>query len=398
MKVTHRLSDGTERSFYVECKYNYASANYFKFQVEVENGRFRYDPKFFEAGCSDEEKEEVRKLFAEIDLTGFFEELVQDDRVRSSWEFFQRQIKDIATFLKHDDKWKDFAEGLKQQYVFPRDLPAMANVFDLYVDEYESRYKGLLKKACEMISPAGVGDEAYEYYAKKLEHTADDDEVHDAVESLWAHYDSDEAYVRVGPDGEREWVDISVSDPEEFESLVEQCHVIEGALNQTLVMMGKPAHAFGELRRLQPAEKLRYFFQVCVSTAKNEKTKWERFLTVKDAPGVMSVVRVDDYESRRLAGMISRYYETHGRCQYVQVQDCVFRLAESNALGLEGLPVFSDQVQKFYVDVHVSDDLRKIGLKIFAKEPDFDGKKYSFVESDTNYVGKRHRPVFVKLG
>ena len=57
----------------------------------------------------------------------------------------------------------------------------------------------------------------------------------------------------------------------------------------------------------------------------------------------MSIIRIDDFKTQDLGRMISQYYLKHGKCHYIQVDDCIFQLdKDKNAFGLEGLPLFKD--------------------------------------------------------
>lgn len=387
--VTHN-----KQSFFVECKLAYESAQYFKFGVQIKNGKFIYDSKFFMQGdMTDDEKHEVSELFKRIDLSKLLNDIANDKRVAAMWKQFNDNLKQLAMFLKTDPEFKDFSRKLSSASSFPDDFARFSTVFDSYRDEYIRRFNNIVKRMCSLIESKKIGDMLYEEYSIDPDDTSE--EVYESVASLIAYVDQETFF-----DGEDE-VKLIFSDKKLYKQLGEEARSIEAKFNHILESMKKPEHDWNALMQIKDADKLQYFYQFFISSVgRKSKGASERAIAAEDQKGNMSILAVDGFESKEFAKAICDYYLTHGHCHYIQVDDCIYMLdRKHNALGLSGLPQFIDAHVLFNIDLHVSDDLKHISFRLFACKPDqqkVNGRKYSFRESDENYVGKKHKKVLVQ--
>ena len=62
---------------FIECKLDFASSEYFKFTLKVQNGKLKYDHHFHLRNLNPEDREKMDLLFSkDLDISGFLNEVV----------------------------------------------------------------------------------------------------------------------------------------------------------------------------------------------------------------------------------------------------------------------------------------------------------------------------------
>ena len=392
VKVMHA---STGCNFFVECKLNLETAEYFKFGLTIDSGKMSYDHKKFLQGEVKHDKKQLKRmneLFDKIDLNGFLNKLLASKEVSGYWKQFHKNIAEVKSFLKSSDEFKDFAMHSIGD-TFPKGFKDLAQVFDLYCEHYIAKYNELVDKMFELLHYDDLQKQKEKFKIMKRHSgkAAIEDEVFQTVDSLIAGIKTAEELLK----------DSIISDKKLFNSYVKQIKVIELKLSALLKDQGIEPTKFNSLNQLKDLNKLMYFFKMFLSSVgRKSKGKYAVIDSQKDEFGNMCICPATEIESQQLAQMITDYYVKKDSCAYIQIADKIFQFdKQSNPLAIEKLPIFKDVMTKYAVRILVNDSLTHISLHINALEPD---KKLltgcnllSFKQQDANYVGKKLKKIVV---
>lgn len=393
----------SNRCFFIECKLDYESANYFKFGVKVESNKITYDYHFFlPKSMPEEEKQKVAQLFKDIDLGNFLTQLANSNsQISYNWKNFNRNIDRLVEAIKTDSELKEFSKKLGKLSVFPDDFKQLEEVFDLYLNYYIDRYNEIVERILSYVADEDkhMLDHLRDRFC--LRDFDDEEEVMSGIEELALVLTSDLPLIMDLSKGEDGLYYFQLPDKQaqdEIGVLRDEVLRIETKFNAILDANGKEHYNFAALKKIVGSKKLKYLYSLFIGAQKRKNARKEFFM---DEIGNMVVFKLDDVELPELSKKICQFYLVHGKCHYIQVDDCIFALdKEHNALGLKDLPQFEESITRFNVALVVSDDLKEVSLKVFAVKPDsgrIDGEQYSFRQQDANYVGKKHEPVKVVI-
>lgn len=71
---------------YIESKLDFATSEYFKFGLVVQNGKLKYDHSYHLRNLSYEDKEKMDMLFSkDLDISGFLNDIVHKPDIVDYW-------------------------------------------------------------------------------------------------------------------------------------------------------------------------------------------------------------------------------------------------------------------------------------------------------------------------
>ena len=434
VKVTNTHNN---HNFFIECKLDFVSSQYFKYGVEIKNGSIIYDHKRYidSAKKNNEDVKKIDELFTKcINMDAFMKSLMSQPEVKKSWEQFEHNIDELCFWIDKGDwfdgtadrEWEkavstqmmklsedetfdeiDFTKGLSfQSGEYPKNFKFISEVFDRFVDYYISEYNELIDylidnapDALKAVHNFAGDDNAFDADDFKIPHKkmkrSDDLLSNELLKYVTKMQAGTAAFKAVADEVNADAEDgMRINDGHDVNKVAHSIRRIELKLNALLKHLGCKPGDYAALKNIDPIDKLKYFFQLFVSsTGRKSGGKNIDLPDDSDKFGNMVICKPVIVENSRLAQMITDFYVKKDGCAYIQIADRVYLFHEKhNPLGIEGLPIFKECMTRFEVRFFVSDRLDKIKLSIIAQEPDsqsFSGStSISFVQSDSNFICK----------
>lgn len=136
------------KKFSVECKLTYETAGYFKYSVDIVNGRFKYDYGRYIDYRPAYTLEQARELVLhevsfmdDIDIEGFLNGIANSKDVVASWRAFNANLVAVSKFIKTSEQFSDFASEVTGRFDnLPEDFGQIIKVFDKYYSFYKEKY------------------------------------------------------------------------------------------------------------------------------------------------------------------------------------------------------------------------------------------------------------------
>ena len=436
------VNTSNDKSFFIECKLNFDNARYFKYGVEIMNGKAHYNHhRYIEGKKNDEEIEKIDDLFNEkINLDAFLNELLNSKEVKESWKQFTDNVDDMCKWLKDgewfdgtaDKRWKQLFKNIALEEVDGNDIPDDADepiplsfktgkypenfkdickVFDIYVKYYIDSYNGLIDYIVKNIpdvfdvlyanSKEDFDPEDLKIPHKKMGRSSSLvlNELFNYASRMQANVAAykdiaDEINDTLEPDenGELRGLD----DGKSVIRVAQRMQQIEVKMNALLKHLKKNENDFNALLSIEPKDKLKYFFKLFLSSVgRKAKNASSNPLLSQDAGklGNMMLCPETIVENTHLAQMITDFYVKKDGCAYIQIADTAYAFVDgASPLGICNLPVFKDAITKFKVWLSVNDALDQIRLQVGAVPLDakvLSGKLcISFVPKHANFVCK----------
>lgn len=380
VKVSHN-----DKSFFVECKLNLQTSEYFKFGLTIDGDSIKYNHQdFIDGDKSDEQIQTINDIFKKIDLSKFLTDLTKDKDIKAYWKQFKANVNDIVKFIRNNEEFKQFAIKGNIQDSYPKAFKQLAQVFDLYCQHYITKYNTLIDKLFELLTYDEITKRKNDFKIRKHSKDALQSEAFKKLSVLQANIQTAEKLLN----------DKIITDKKKFQLLVTEIKKIEVKLTILLNDLERDPNDFNGLNDIPKKEQLKYFFKLFISST-GRKLKGKNALVLPDADeaGNMQLLPNIELENSRLGQMITDFYVLKDSCAYVQIADRIFIFdTDFNPLNIPNLPIFKDALSKFSVKLLVDDELTKISLHIQALEPDKQKihkfNHLSFIQKDTNYIGK----------
>lgn len=376
-----------EEYFFVECKLNFNSAEYFKYGISINKNSIIYNNKKFIEGIDNKtEIDFINRLFnKEINISSFLNKLVTNPNIKESWNKFLSNVTEVEKFVETNNELKHFSSKFTFNQKFPEDFKTFINIFDTYCDFYTEKYNLLIQKLFKLFDSSELDVSEYQI---KSHNEHDSNGVFHTIFSL---------------KGIIKKFNLKIFNETSFKQIANQIQRIEIKLNALLKLLGYSSENISAVKKLQPDEKTKYFFKLFISSVgrKSKNSNFNEVLTDKDMFGNMQICSDSLVETDELANMITSYYVKKDNCAYIQIDDTIYQFDEKiNPFKIEGLPIFKDYMKKFYVSLKINDSLTKISLHIRALPPDkslftSDVKLLSFREKDKNYIMNHIKEIYV---
>lgn len=386
IRVSHN-----HKKFYVECKLNYEDSSYFKYNLELENGKFHYDHKKYLQGKVGAERKQIDRLFKyKLNLDQMLDEILGVDELEHSARIFFRNLEHLAQVLKKSDEFKLFTKHIQLGRKYPEGFQQFADVFDEYLKHYATRYNQIVQRMFSCL----VDEMQVKELAAGFKVGIQDGDGAELVQDLALEISDLEDELAVD-------LFKSQAAREHFNDLADLLAEIERKFEAISFALKLPRRAYNALFKLEKAKKLMYFFKAFLSGAKwgtsmpdvNELgiSPEEAAGEVEaDKLGIMEICKKTQFENYSIAKKIADFYVLKDNCAYIQIADTIFMLdPDYDPLNLQFAPLFVDSMNQFEAKISVSDDLSEIRLHLRCVQPqNLVGDQMSFVQSDSNYVAK----------
>lgn len=387
VKVCHK-----DRSFFVECKLNLDTAEYFKFGLKIVGNQISYDHKKFLQGDIKHDKaqvERIDKLFKEdVNIGQFLNDLVKDKQIKAYWKQFLDNLRFVRQKLEKDDEFKQFSKQ-RSRDVFPDGFKDLADVFDEYCKYYIDKYNELIDQSFELFTYDEIKLHKDDY---KIKDRKKEDVVFMTVNKLLAN-------VKIAEDELGEKI---VTDKKQFDNNIIMIKTIERKLNALIKSQGMELDSFSNLKQLKNINKMMYFFKLFLSSTGRKTKNGVALLNAEhDELGNMKLCPTVTIESDKLAKMIVDYYVKKDNCAYIQIADTILQLDKNwNPFNIPNLPLFTEAATQFNVSMLVNDNVTHISLHISAfKLNDKVIKqcnKLSFKKNDANWLKTKLKKIEIK--
>lgn len=389
------INKETKKKVFIECKLNLSTAEYFKFNIKVKNGKLNYDHSFHLRNLSNEEKSEMNDLFMnKINISGFLNEIVQKPNIKQYWDAFLSNLEQIESVIKTDDEFKQFAKDSHFSGTFPNDTDILVKIFDGYVNHYIDKYKSLVEQLYDTFEDSSSLDSPDEKFELEYDYRDNPldafDQVDSIIECFYAYQYQIINYVGA----------TSELDEIKMFKIADELKTIETKLYRIMNKIGVKDPK--KLLELGNSTKLQYFFAAFISTVGRKTKNGKSLLNLrKDELGNLEICPPIIVKNSRLAQMICDYYLYKDHCIYIQIDDTLYALDKNyNLFNIPNIPCFNDVMTSFTVALHVKHDLSQIELHIKAN--DVDKSKISSYESislklnDKNFIGKKFKNIQIQ--
>ena len=396
-----RVSHG-DRKFYVECKLDYETSRYFKYNLELVDGKLMYNHQRYLQGKTPEERKKIDHLFKHgIRLNEILDEILADGDIEKKAREFFMHLDLLAKSIKESEEFRLFSKHIQLGRRYPEGFSQCAQVFDEYLQHYSSRYNQIIDQMFECLVDDPVLQGTKESFKLGVKNANASDAVSDLAATLLDQ-----------EDGER--IFKSENSMSKFIELGKILKTIEDKFNAILAALKKPHRQFNILFELPHKQKLMYFFKAFLSSTRDSRrvdpTAIEDFENAMISPELASGELESDelgtmqicggiVESEKIARKIAMFYALKDKCAYMQIGDTIFSLdPDFDPLQLEWIPSFSESVTQFDVRVTLSDDLSEIRLRMRGLAPqNLEGDLLSFIQSDQNYVAKKMKSIEIEI-
>ena len=396
-----RVSHG-DRKFYVECKLDYETSRYFKYNLELVDGKLMYNHQRYLQGKTPEERKKIDHLFKHgIRLNEILDEILADGDIEKKAREFFMHLDLLAKSIKESEEFRLFSKHIQLGRRYPEGFAQFAQVFDEYLQHYSSRYNQIIDQMFECLVDDPVLQGTKESFKLGVKNANASDAVSDLAATLLDQ-----------EDGER--IFKSENSMSKFIELGKILKTIEDKFNAILAALKKPHRQFNILFELPHKQKLMYFFKAFLSSTRDSRrvdpTAIEDFENAMISPELASGELESDelgtmqicggiVESEKIARKIAMFYALKDKCAYMQIGDTIFSLdPDFDPLQLEWIPSFSESVTQFDVRVTLSDDLSEIRLRMRGLAPqNLEGDSLSFIQSDQNYVAKKMKSIEIEI-
>lgn len=379
------------KEFYVECKLNFDSAEYFKYGVSINGDKIVYNHKKYLADLGKTtdkaEIDKINQLFSKnINIGSFLNSIVNSKELVDSWKLFHKNVQDVEQFVLVSKEFSAFSKDIQFKNVYPDDFQAFVKVYDGYCDFYIEKYNTLIEQLFKLFDN-DVGLDINDF--KILSHK----------ENSKANVFKKTALLKALAEGQQ----IKVHDQSKFNILLSAIEKIEIKLNVLLQTLGYDSNQINKVKSLPNSDKAKYFFKMFISSVgRKQRDAIANSLTKVDELGNMEICNLSNFKSAELAKLITNFYVKKDNCQYIQIADTIYQLDKKlNSLSLPDLPLFTDYLTSFSIKLSINDDLDHIGLHIKALEPDkvllSKRKLLSFKKDDANYISKAIRHITLKI-
>lgn len=366
-----------KKSFFVECKLNFDSAEYFKYGLKINKDNIQYDHKKYVEGLDqDEDYEQIEKIndiFNKINLQGFLNEIVKSNEVKTSWQKFLDNAVAVEEFIKSNEEFKDFVKNAQFKQVWPDDFKGFVKVFDTYCSFYIRKYDTLI-------------EQLFTYF--------DSEELKVDDYKIQRHNEKNDKHVFLTMTSLKDQIEdleLEIYNKNAFENTVNQIFIIEAKFN---ALLNKKGYSLNKIMQLENKDKTKCFFQMFISSVER-RSKFDEYnaLLKEDKLGNMQICSEIPLKNDKLAKMITEFYVKKDHCAYIQINDTVYQFdTKFNPFNIPDLPIFNECMTNFNVTMKVSDNLNRISLHI--RIVDVDSQKLqskhivSFKKNDKNYIGR----------
>lgn len=379
------------KEFYVECKLNFDSAEYFKYGVSINDDKIVYNHKKYLADLGKTtdkaEIDKINQLFSkDINIGSFLNSIVNSKELVDSWKLFHKNVQDVEQFVLVSKEFSAFSKDIQFKNVYPDDFQAFVKVYDGYCDFYIEKYNTLIEQLFKLFDN-DVGLDINDF--KILSHK----------ENSKANVFKKTALLKALAEGRQ----IKVHNQSKFNILLSAIEKIEIKLNVLLQTLGYDSNQINKVKSLPNSDKAKYFFKMFISSVgRKQRDAIANSLTKVDELGNMEICNLSNFKSAELAKLITNFYVKKDNCQYIQIADIIYQLDKKlNSLSLPDLPLFTDYLTSFSIKLSINNDLDHIGLHIKAFEPDkallSKKKLLSFKQDDANYISKAIRHITLKI-
>ena len=377
--------------FYVECKLNFDSAEYFKYGVTIHGDKIVYNHKKYLADLGKTaDKAEIGKidqLFSkDINIGSFLNSIVNSKELADSWKQFHKNIQDVEQFVLVSKEFSAFSKNIQFKNVYPDDFQVFVKVYDGYCDFYIEKYNTLIEQLFKLFDN-DIGLDINDF--KILSHK----------ENSKANVFKKTALLKALAQEQQ----IKIHDQGKFDILLNAIEKIEIKLNVLLQTLGYDSNQINKVKSLSNSDKTKYFFKMFISSVGRKRgDAVANSLAKVDELGNLEICSLSKFKSVELAKLITNFYVKKDNCQYIQIADTIYQLDKKlNSLNLPDLPLFTDYLTNFSIKLSINDDLDHIGLHIRALEPDkavlSKCKLLSFKQDDANYISKAIRHITLKI-
>lgn len=441
------VNTSNNKQFFIECKLDFENARYFKYGIQIDNGKLKYDHKrYIDGKKNSDEISKIDELFTKyINLNAFMDDILKEPSVKETWDQFGKNIDELCYWLKHldhidgtfDKQWKQSMKNVMLQLEesdipddslnndlkheasfltgkYPQDFKHIENIFDKYVGYYKNQYDSLIDRLIDKMPNDlliafrhQIGDESFDFQDLKFsgkrfkrDKSCKSNELFQHLSQIIAKTLSD--YSKIADQTNADMKDFLDEHPniskldngEEITKLASELQKIETKFNALLTHLKYDVNDFSKLDAIKPVDKLKYFFKMFISsTGRKLKNDISHALVDDTKLGNMMICAPVVVENTRLAQMITDFYVKKDGCAYIQIQSNAYQFDDRhNPLGLIDMPIFKDCMTKFEVGFFMSDDLKKIMLSIKAFKPNAscfqDKSSLSFIKSHSNYICK----------
>lgn len=386
--VVKRLSK-QNLDFFVECKLDFDTSEYFKYGVTIDKTNIKYNHKKYIEGIKDKEQIKfINELFdTHINISSFLNKLVQSPEIKNTWQKFLDNITEVEQFVKSNNELKQFSSEFTFRQVFPEDFKTFADIFDSYCDFYAEKYNSLINKLFKLFDSDQL---KISEYCINSHNTDDKNNVFQTLASLIS-------IISVN--------NLKINNKKEFDSIIKQIQIIESKFTALLKLLGYSSEDISQIKKLKIDEKTKYFFKLFISSVKRKakNSNINQILTDKDKFGNMQICSDIVIDTDELARMITNFYVRKDKCAYIQIDNVIYQFVkEFNPFEIEKLPIFKDFMKKFIVSLKINDQLTTIRLHINAIQPDeklftSNISKLSFKEKDNNFIMKKLKEIKVEV-
>lgn len=107
-----RVSHG-DRKFYVECKLDYETSRYFKYNLELVDGKLMYNHQRYLQGKTPEERKKINHLFKHgIRLNEILDEILADGDIEKKAREFFMHLDLLAKSIKESEEFRLFSKHI----------------------------------------------------------------------------------------------------------------------------------------------------------------------------------------------------------------------------------------------------------------------------------------------
>lgn len=391
------VNSSSGKNFFIECKLNLETAEYFKFGVKIIGNKLNYDHKKFLQGDVKHNKEQfdrINELFTkDINLSEFLNNLMQNDQVKDYWNQFLDNLNSVRKSIKTNDEFKEFSKE-QIRNVFPDGFTDLTQIFDDYCAYYIDKYNELIDQIFDLLL-YDLPDKRNEY---KISRRSASTEISDNV--VFKTIDLLIANIKIYEEKQQDKI---VSNKEEFNRLVNEIKLIEVKISALLKDQGLNPTDFNSIDQIKNINKMMYFFKLFLSSTGRKTKNGIALLNAEhDEFGNMMLCPEIQIESDVLAKMITDFYVKKDHCAYIQIADTVFQFDENfNPLNIPKLPLFKNAATIFNIKFLVDDDISRISLHINAFQINTKAlkgcNKISFKKNDANYIKTKLKKIEIKL-